>query len=114
MQLFPIEAKPFHVFLDRVDVLYVLLEGVRIVKAQMRAAAEFIGDREVNPDRLGMPDMQVTVRLRRKARDDLFHFTVLQILGNNIFDKVWRGTVPVVNFHAYQPFLCHNTSTLMP
>ncbi|MNJ47072.1 hypothetical protein D3C77_422180 [compost metagenome] len=105
MQFFPIKAQPFHVFFNRIDVLHVLLDGIRIVKTKMGAAPKLVCNREIDPDRLGMPDMQITVRLWRKAGNNFLHFAALQILGNNIFNKVRWGTVNAIMLHEYQPFL---------
>ena len=66
----PVEPEPLHVGLDRVDVLDVFLGRVGVVEAQVAAAAELAGDTEVQADRLGVADVQVPVRLRRKARRD--------------------------------------------
>ena len=67
-----VQSKPSHVHvgLDRVDVLDVFLGRVGVVEAQVAAAAELAGDAEVQADRLGVADVQVPVRLRRKARRD--------------------------------------------
>src|SRR5881227_3717709 len=65
----PVEAEPAHVALDGVDVFLVLLGGVGVVEAQMTAAAEFLGDAEIEADRLGVADMKIAVRLRRETGD---------------------------------------------
>jgi hypothetical protein len=53
--LAPVEAEPADVFLDRVDVLLLFLDRVGVVEAQVAAAAELLGDPEVERDRLGWP-----------------------------------------------------------
>ena len=68
--LAPVEAEPAHVLLDGVDVLLLLLGRVRVVEAEVAAAAELLGDAEVQADRLRVAEVQVAVRLRREARDD--------------------------------------------
>ena len=67
--LAPVEAEPAHVALDRVDVLLLLLGRVGVVEAQVAAAAELLRDAEIEADRLGVADMQIAVRLGRKAGD---------------------------------------------
>ena len=67
--LAPVEAEPAHVALDGVDIFLLLLGRIGVVEAQVAAPAELLGDAEVEADRLGMADMQVAVRLRRKAGD---------------------------------------------
>ncbi len=64
----PVVAQPAHVGLDGVDVLLLFLLRVRVVEAQVAAAAELLGDAEVETDRLGVADVQVAVRLGRKTR----------------------------------------------
>ncbi len=68
--LAPVVAEPAHVGLDGVDVLLLFLLGVRVVEAQVAAAAELLGNAEVEADRLGVADVQVAVRLGRKASHD--------------------------------------------
>jgi hypothetical protein len=59
----PVIAQPADVFLDGVDIFLLFLDRIGVVEAQVAAAAEFLGDAEVQPDRLGVADMQVAVRL---------------------------------------------------
>ena len=66
----PIEAEPAHVALDGVDIFLVFLGRVGVVEAQIAVAAELVGNAEIEANRLGVADMQIAVRLRRKARDD--------------------------------------------
>ena len=62
----PVEAEPGDVALNRLDEVRVLPLGVRVVVAQVRLAAELLGDAEIQTDRLGMADVQVAVGLGRK------------------------------------------------
>src|SRR5208282_5839956 len=55
---------------DRIDVFLLFLAGIGVVKAKVAFAAVILGSPEVETDRLGMADVQVPVRLRRKARVD--------------------------------------------
>jgi hypothetical protein len=55
--LAPVEAEPADVFLDRVDVLLLFLDRVGVVEAQVAAAAELLGDPEVERDRLGVAEV---------------------------------------------------------
>ena len=86
--LAPIEAEPAHVALDGVDIFLLLLGRVGVVEAQMAAAAEFLGDAEIQADRLGVADMQVAVRLRRKAGDDRLMPPRRQIGAHDVADKI--------------------------
>jgi len=67
----PVEAEPPHVRDDRLDVLDLFLGGIGVVEAQVAEARVIPRDAEVQADRLGVADVEVSVRLRRKAGDDL-------------------------------------------
>ena len=62
----PLEAQPLHVALDRVDVLLVFLGRVGVIEAQVALATELLRQTEVQANRLGMPDVQIAIGLRRK------------------------------------------------
>ncbi len=64
----PVEAEPAHVLLDRLDVLHVLRERIRIVEAQVAGAAVLARDAEVQADRLCVPHVQEAVGLGGEAR----------------------------------------------
>ncbi len=64
-------AEPLHGVADGVDVFLVFLLGVGVVEAQVAHAAVFLGQLEVEPDALGVADVQVAVGLGRKAHADL-------------------------------------------
>ena len=81
----PLEAEPAHIFHDRVDVLGLFLLRIGVVEAQIRLAAELVGQSEVEADCLGVPDVQVAVRLRRKARLD---GGIAELFCPDIFDEL--------------------------
>ena len=98
--LAPVEAEPAHVGLDGVDVLLLLLERVRVVKAQVAAPAELARDAEVQADRLGVADVQVAVGLGREPRDDGVDAPIGQVGGDDVADEVaalGRGCVLVAH-----------------
>ena len=86
--LAPIEAKPAHVALDGVDIFLFFLGRVGVVETQIAVAAEFLGDAEIQADRFGMADMQIAVRLRRKAGDDCLMPAGSQIGAHDVADKI--------------------------
>lgn len=91
--IFPVEAEPAHVFLDRVDVLYVLFLRIRVIKPQIALPAGiFIGDPEVEANRLGMTDVQIPVGLGRESRmDATIVLACLIIFLNDRTNKIrWR------------------------
>jgi len=92
--LAPVVAEPAHVGLDRLNVLELLDRGVGVVEAQVTAAGELERAAEVHDDRLGVADVQVTVGLRRKARDDPAAVLAgLLVRGHPLLDEVWRLVV---------------------
>ncbi len=85
----PLEAEPFHVLLDGVDVLVFFLLRVGVVKAQMAGAAIGFGDAEIQANRLGVANMQVAVRLRREPRHHpAIVFSFGQVTIDDLSDKV--------------------------
>ena len=91
----PVEPEPADVLLDRLDVLDVFLRRIGVVEAQVASAAELLGDAEVQADRLGVADVQVAVRLRRKPR---VHTPAMsagpQVLGDDLADEVELTALP--------------------
>ncbi len=86
--LAPIEAEPAHVGLDGIDIFLLLLGRIGIVEAQIAVAAEFLGDAEIEANRLGVADMEIAVRLGRKARDDGFMPARREIGAHDVADKI--------------------------
>ena len=95
--LAPVEAEPADALLDRFDVLHLFLGRIGVVEAEVAAAAEIAGQAEVEADGLGMADVQIAVRLRRKAGDDGLVLAALQVLVDDGADEVGRrcGSVAV-------------------
>src|ERR1017187_7706916 len=108
--LAPIEAEPAHVALDGIDIFLLLLGGVGIVESQMTAAAEFLRNAEIQADRLGMADMEVSVRLRGKSGDDLFDAPGVEIGLDDVADEVAAG-LPGCRIARYLLVVRHACST---
>ena len=79
-----------HVLDDGLDVLDVLLGRVGVVHAQVADAAELAGDAEVEADGLGVADVQVAVRLGRKAGVDLRILLLGDVRGDDVADEIGR------------------------
>jgi hypothetical protein len=84
----PIEAEPAHIALDRVDVFLLLLGRIGVVEAQVAAAAELLGDPEIEADRLGVADMEVAVGLGRKAGHDRAGAAGGEIARDDVADEI--------------------------
>src|SRR5205823_2765524 len=79
------------VLLDHVDVLLLLLRRVGVVHPQVAAASVVASDAEVQADGLGVTDVQVAVRLGRKARDDQRMLSRGKIFVDDLPDEVARS-----------------------
>ena len=89
----PVESEPVHVALDRTHVLLLLLAGVRVIEAQERSTVRLLADTEVQADRHYVADVQITVRLGRKSGHDLVVLSGLEVLENDLADKIPRRRV---------------------
>ena len=65
-----IATQPVHRFDDRIDVFLIFLFRIGIVEAQMAHTRVIGGQAEIEQDRFGVAEMQIAVRLGRKARAD--------------------------------------------
>ena len=89
--LAPVEAEPAHVRFDRVDVFLLFLGRVGVVEAQIAVAAELLRDPEVEADGFGVPDMQIAVRLGRKARHHALVAPRRKIVRHDVADEIAPG-----------------------
>lgn len=96
----PLESEPLDVALDRIDVLHVLLDGVRVVEAQVASSAVFLRQAEVDADALGVPDMQVAVRFGRET--GLYAFLAP---GDRLFDDLFEEVQRLLA--GFVGFACH-------
>jgi hypothetical protein len=86
----PVPAQPAHIFLDRPDVLVLFPGRIGIVEAQVANAAGVLGrNPEVQAYALGVADMQISVRLRRKpGHYPPIPFVRRQVVGNNLPNEI--------------------------
>ena len=88
----PVEAQPVDILLDSLDVLYVLLGGVRIVHAEIAQSAILLGGAKVDAQSLAVPDVQIAVGLRREPGVDghaLEPATLCDVLVDKLMDKMF-------------------------
>ena len=74
--------------LDGLDEFGLLFGGVGVIEAQVALAAEFAGDLEIHRHGFGMADVQIAVRLRRKARDRRGVFARGEVIRDDFTDEV--------------------------
>jgi hypothetical protein len=88
----PLEAKPFDVALDGLDVLDVFGERVRVVEAQIAATAELLRDAEVQTHGLHVADVREAVWLGREARCDWSAETIgRDVVSDHLSNEVLAG-----------------------
>ena len=63
-ELVPLKTEPVYVGLDRVDVFLALFGWIRIIETQVAMPAEGFGKAEIEANALGVPDVQIAIRLR--------------------------------------------------
>ncbi|MNS42731.1 hypothetical protein D3C72_751150 [compost metagenome] len=106
LALFPFKAQPFDAVDDGVDVFLFFLGRIGVVEAQIAAAGVVAREAEVEADRFGMTNVQVTVGFRRETGDNsrqrlaVFAYTFVVFTGGEIgFDdaaqEVGRGRVGI-------------------
>ena len=83
-----LRPEPSDVILDGLDELALLLRRIRIIETQIEQAIVFLCQTVVQKDRLRMPDVKVSVRLRRESRHHMVDPSLFQVLVNDLLDKV--------------------------
>ena len=77
--LSPVSAQPFDIFFNRIHELHLLFRRIRVVKSHVECAAILLCKAIIQKDRFGMPDMEISVRLRREPRTDMIVYTFRKI-----------------------------------
>ena len=88
----PVKAEPLYVLLDSVNILNVLFCWVGIVHTEVADSAELFSRAKVNADSLCVSDMQIAVRLGRKASMNLFTLKSA-VFGNILIYKIVNEVV---------------------
>src|SRR5690606_12425806 len=93
----PRETQPLHIALNGTNIFFVFFFRVGVIKAQITSTAKFRRQAEIEANGFGVTYMQVAIGFRWKARDDFLMHTCVQILANNLLEKMGRlGWVLVV------------------
>src|SRR5206468_2017469 len=81
-----------------INIFNLLLGRIGVVVTEIADAPEFARDAEIETDGFRVSDVQVTVRLRRKAGVSLFVLPFRDVLLNDVADEIgWRGRVLKTN-----------------
>ena len=100
----PAADEPVDVLGDGIHVLDVFLGRVGVVHAEIADAAEFAGDAEVQADALGVADVEIAVRFRRKTGVNLRIFLLGDVFFNDVADEIGRrGNCFVFRAHKITP-----------
>src|ERR1700674_3661159 len=91
----PIEAEPAYIALDSIDISLLFLGRIGIVETQMTAPAKFLGNAEIETNRLGVTDVQVAIRLRGKAGDHLFDAPGIEIGLDDLTNEIAPGFIRI-------------------
>ena len=88
----PFKAKPPDIFLNTINKDLFLFLGIGIVKAEVALAIVLFSQTKIEADRCRMTDMEIPIRLRRKAGDDFItgNMTGGEIAINDLFQKIFR------------------------
>ena len=84
----PTIDQPMHIGHDGINVLSFLFRRIGVVHSNVTDAVELMRDPEVQADRLGVTNMKISVRFRRKTRDNLAVFSSTQVIRYNVADKI--------------------------
>ena len=89
----PVESEPTHRLLDGIDKLLVFFCGVGVVEPKMTAAGIALGQAKVQADGFGVAEMEIAIGLGRKASNEFFDTTSLQVVFNDVSEEVlcFRG-----------------------
>ena len=109
--VFPVESQPAHVFHDGIHVLRVFFFRVGVVKPQIGFTAVFLGDAEVQADRLRVADVQIAIRFRRKSRKNSpAPFAGRQIVFHDLTNKIaMGGRSRISHFRRFRCVLRYST-----
>ena len=82
------EAHPLDVLLDGIHIFGVFLRGIRVVVAEVGLAAVFLGEPEVDAQAFGVPEVEITVRLRGETRHDAGDPSGFQVVLDYLFEEI--------------------------
>jgi hypothetical protein len=98
---------------DRIHEFGLFLFRIGVVHPHVADAAEFVGDPKVEADRLGVADVQITVRLRREAGVDFRVLSAPHIFCDDIADEIGRGGI-FVDWFRHACYVNHGAPSCHP
>ena len=90
----PAADQPTDILENGIDVFDLFLSRVGIIHPNVTNTAKFVSDSKVEADRLGMSDVEIAIRLGRKAGVNLGVFPRMHIFRHDIADEIgWSSYV---------------------
>ena len=87
----PAVNQPSGVSENRINIFDVFFNRIGIIHSDVAGPAKLMCESEIQADRFGMTDVEISVWLGRKTGVNLPVFTGLQIVGYHIANEVGRG-----------------------
>ena len=104
----PLKAEPRNIFLDGIHVLHIFLDRVGVIEAEVAETVVFFCNSEVQADGLGVADVQIAVRFRRKTGVNFRSvFAVGQVFLNDFFNKIHSSVEFILRLQKYDFFSYH-------
>ena len=82
------EAQPADVLQNGLNVLLALFLRIGVIKSEVAAPAESLGQAKVHTDGLRVTNVQIAIGFRREPGDYLLHNLGIQILRDTLADKI--------------------------
>ena len=92
-------AQPLYILLDGINVLLGFLLGVGIIKTQVALTTKSLGNTKVQANGLGMPNVQVAIRLWREPRH---YLAGVFAFGNRVFDQALNKVMGFLRLGAHR------------
>ena len=101
MFIFPLEPEPADIILDAFNIFGLFSDGVGVIEPEVGIPAEFLCQAEIQANTGCVTDMEVSVRFRWKAGNDLAVFPGFQVFFDDLFDEI-EATVFSINVFVHR------------
>ena len=86
----PVKTEPFDIAFNRFYIFRIFFRRIRVIKAEIRYSAIFLGNAEIQADRLGVADVEIAIRFRRETGMDPLAICILFVVFiDNSFNKIF-------------------------